>query len=88
MMICKENKNMALQPMSEINGKKMVILTGIFLSPVKCGERAVFTYSGQVVRTSTVSVILEVTAEHIKFETKNSIYIVSYRTLPPSHTCA
>lgn len=87
MMICKENEMMALQPIPETMEKKTITLEGTFIYPVKCGERAIFTYNDHVVRTSTVSEILEITAEYIKFETRNSIYIVSYRNLPP-HTCA
>ena len=88
MMICKENEMMALQSIPETMEKKTVILKGTFISPVKCGERAIFTYNGQVMRTSTVSEILEITADYIKFETRNSIYIVSYHSLLPTHTCA
>ena len=84
MMICKENEMMALQPIPETMEKKTVILKGTFISPVKCGERAIFTYNGQVMRTSTVSEILEITADYIKFETRNSIYIVSYHSLLPT----
>ncbi len=86
-MFFKENI-VAKQPATEIIGKTTVILTGTFLSPVKSGEKALFTYNGQVVRTSTVFEILEITADYIKFETRNSIYIVSYPNLPPTRTCA
>lgn len=86
-MFFKENI-VAKQPATEIIGKTTVILTGTFLSPVKSGEKALFTYNGQVVRTSTVFEILEITADYIKFETRNSIYIVSHPNLPPTRTCA
>lgn len=87
MMICKEN-SMKLQTVSEICEKKMVLLTGTFLAPLKCGEKAIFTYNGQVVRTSTVFNIQEITADYIKFETRNSIYLVRHQDLPPAPTCA
>lgn len=79
---------MTLQAVSEIYGKKMILLSGTFLAPIKCGERAVFTYNGQVVRTSTVLEIQEITAEYIRFETRNSIYMVRHQNLPPARTCA
>lgn len=87
MMFCKENI-VVQQPVSEISTKKTVILMGTFLAPVKRGEKALFTYNGQVVRTSTVFEILEITANYIKFETRNSIYVVSHQNLPPTNTCA
>lgn len=87
MMIFKENST-ELQTVSEICEKKVVLLTGTFLAPLKCGVKAVFTYNGQVVCTSTVLNIQEITADYIKFETRNSIYMVSHQNLPPAHTCA
>lgn len=86
-MIGKKN-DMTLQAVSEIYGKKMILLSGTFLAPIKCGERVVFTYNGQVVRTSTVLEIQEITAEYIRFETRNSIYMVRHQNLPPARTCA
>lgn len=87
MMICKE-KSMELQTVSEICEKKMVLLSGTFLAPLRCGEKAVFTYNGQVMRTSTVLNIQEITADYIKFETRNSIYLVRHQNLPPAPACA
>ena len=86
-MFYKENI-VVQQPVSEISTKKTVILMGTFLAPVKRGEKALFTYNGQVVRTSTVFEILEITANYIKFETRNSIYIVGHQNLPPTNSCA
>lgn len=86
-MICKENTT-KLQTVSEVCEKKMVLLTGTFLAPLKCGVKAVFIYNGQVVRTSTVLNIQEITADYVKFETRNSIYMVHHQNLPPARTCA
>lgn len=87
MMICKENST-ELLTVSEICEKKMILLTGTFLAPLRCGVKAVFTYNGQVVCTSTVLKIQEITADYIKFETRNSIYVVNHQNLPPANTCA
>ena len=73
---------------TEICEKKMVLLSGTFLAPLRCGEKAVFTYNGQVMRTSTVLNIQEITADYIKFETRNSIYLVRHQNLPPAPACA
>ena len=56
--------------------KKDIILTGTILSPIRKEERAFITVNGHVLRTSTVVDLLEVSAEYVKFETRNTIYTV------------
>lgn len=41
-----------------------------------------YLYQGNLIRTSTVQAILEASAGHVRFETQNSIYTVSYNGQP------
>ena len=57
--------------------KKVVLLCGYIVFPLRVGESAIIFYSGGMLRTSAVEVIKQVTHESIVFETQNSIYCVS-----------
>lgn len=41
-----------------------------------------YLYQGNLIRTSTVQALLEALPEYVCFETKNSIYTISYTTIP------
>ena len=57
--------------------KKVVLLSGSIVFPLRVGESAIIFYSGGMLRTSAVERIKQITLESIVFETKNSIYCVS-----------
>lgn len=57
-------------------------ITGNLALPIRIGERAWITASGQSLMTSTVKRILEVSYSGVIFETQNSIYNLGYATVP------
>ena len=64
---------------------QLSINTGASIQPVgtapdvlRPGLPAMYLYHGNLIRTSTVQAILEASASHVRFETLNSIYTISY----------
>ena len=62
--------------------KKHVSLSGRLLFPLKEGQCALIQRGGGVIRTSRVVEILEVTDISVRFETMNTVYLVSTAPVP------
>ena len=62
--------------------KKMVLVSGRLLAPLKEGKCAVIQRGGEFIRTSQVVEILEVTESYARFETMNTLYQVSMSPVP------
>ena len=62
--------------------KTQVYLTGSLVNILRAGTPALYLYQGNLIRTSTVQAILEASPEYVCFETRNSIYTISYTTIP------
>ena len=62
--------------------KTQVYLTGSLVNILRAGTPALYLYQGNLIRTSTVQAILEASPEYVCFETDNSIYTISYTTMP------
>lgn len=58
--------------------KREVSVTGALTDILRPGLPAMYLYQGNLIRTSTVQAILEASASHVRFETLNSIYTISY----------
>ena len=58
--------------------KREVTVTGALTDVLRPGLPAMYLYQGNLIRTSTVQAILEASASHVRFETLNSIYTISY----------
>ena len=58
--------------------KPVISLTGTLARALRPGMPAVYLYQGFLIRTSAVEAILEADRAHVRFETKNSIYSISY----------
>ena len=58
--------------------KPVISLTGTLARALRPGMPAVYLYQGFLIRTSAVEAILEADPNHVRFETKNSIYSISY----------
>ena len=58
--------------------KPVISLTGTLARALRPGIPAVYLYQGFLIRTSAVEAILEADPNHVRFETKNSIYSISY----------
>lgn len=62
--------------------KREVSVTGILNDVLRPGSPVTYLYHGNLIRTSTVQAILEASASHVRFETKNSIYTICYDNSP------
>lgn len=62
--------------------KREVSVTGALTDILRPGLSAMYLYQGNLIRTSTVQAILEASASHVRFETLNSIYTISYNNQP------
>lgn len=62
--------------------KREVSVTGSLTEVLRPGSPVTYLYHGNLIRTSTVQAILEASASHVRFETQNSIYTISYNTPP------
>lgn len=62
--------------------KRQISVTGALMEILRPGLPAVYLYHGNLIRTSAVQAILEASADHVRFETKNSIYTISYNNQP------
>ena len=58
--------------------KKELFITGILSLPLRVNERALFFTSDKSVLTTPVQYIREVSMDGIVFETKNTIYHLTY----------
>ena len=63
---------------NERRRKPVISLTGTLARALRPGMPAVYLYQGLLIRTSAVEAILEADREHVRFETRNSIYSISY----------
>ena len=64
--------------------KKMIYLQGKLLTPLVVGNYAYISRSGQVIRTSHIVAIGEVSSRRVSFETQNSHYYVELAPTPIS----
>ena len=62
--------------------KREISVTGALTDILRPGLPAMYLYQGNLIRTSTVQAILEASASHVRFETLNSIYTISYNNQP------
>lgn len=62
--------------------KRSIFVTGVLADILTPGLPAVYLYQGNLIRTSTVEAILEAAPNHIRFETKTSIYTLSFYQQP------
>lgn len=62
--------------------KREISVTGILTEILRPGSPVTYLYHGNLIRTSAVQAILEVSASHVRFETKNSIYTICYDNPP------
>lgn len=67
--------------------KREVSVTGALTDVLRPGLPAIYLYQGSLIRTSTVQAILEASASHVRFETLNSIYTISYNNQPGQGFC-
>ena len=66
----------------EFTSKRFITVTGTLTSILKPGLPAVYLYQGNLIRTSAVQAILEAAPNHVRFETENSIYTISFFNQP------
>lgn len=71
-------KNKNQEPVS----KRKVTVIGALTDVLRPGLPAMYLYQGNLIHTSTVQAILEASASHVRFETLNSIYTISYNNQP------
>lgn len=64
--------------------KHRISITGTLASKLILGRPAVYLYNGTLIRTNAVETILEMTPDHVEFETNDSIYSISSYKLPGS----
>lgn len=62
--------------------KKQIELTGTLTCVLRPGACATYLYRGNIIRTSIVIAILEAAPDYVRFETKNSIYTITYSSTP------
>lgn len=62
--------------------KKRIDVCGKLLFPLKEGDKAVIVRGGDFIHTSRVVEILEIEADHVIFETMNSVYRVALAPFP------
>lgn len=64
--------------------KKYIYLEGTLLVPLTVGHCAWISYNGNVIRTSSIVAIREMSSHRASFETKNSHYCVELAPTPVS----
>lgn len=62
--------------------KRSIIVTGTLANVLTPGMPALYLYQGNLIRTSAVKAILEAAPNHVRFETQNSIYTLSFYQEP------
>lgn len=62
--------------------KRSVSITATLANVLTPGMPAIYLYQGNLIRTSTVEAILEAAPNHVRFETRNSIYTLSFYHQP------
>lgn len=58
--------------------KRRITVTATLAATLMPGMPAVYLYQGNLIRTTAVEAILEAAPSHVRFETKNSIYTLSF----------
>ena len=66
----------------QLKKKREVSVTGTLSLPLRVGERAWFFVNHRSVFTTTVEQILEVNFDRVIFETRNTIYHLTYAHIP------
>lgn len=65
-----------------IKSKRSINITATLATTLTPGIPAIYFYKGLPVRTSTVETILEAGTDHVKFETKDIIYTITFALIP------
>ena len=68
--------------------KRSIFVTATLANVLTPGMPAVYLYQGSLIRTSAVEAILEAAPNHVRFETKNSIYTLSFYRQPDEQQIA
>lgn len=68
--------------------KRSIFVTATLANVLTPGMPAVYLYHGNLIRTSAVEAILEAAPNHVRFETKNSIYTLSFYNQPDEQQIA
>lgn len=68
--------------------KRSIFVTATLANVLTPGMPAVYLYQGSLIRTSAVEAILEAAPNHVRFETKNSIYTLSFYNQPDEQQIA
>lgn len=58
--------------------KRPITVTATLAAALMPGLPAVYLYHGNLIRTTAVEAILEAAPDHVRFETRNSIYTLSF----------
>ena len=59
--------------------KKNITITGTLTNVLAPGLPPVYLYQGNLVRTTAVEAILEAAPGHVRFETREAVYTLSYK---------
>ena len=62
--------------------KRSVIVTATLANVLTLCMPAVYLYQGNLIRTTAVEAILEAAPNHVRFETKNIIYTLTFYHQP------
>ena len=65
-----------------LKSKRSINITAILTTTLTPGLPAMYIHKGLLVRTTAVENILEAGADHIKFETEDMIYNLSFAPMP------
>lgn len=65
----------------EQKSKRQIAAIGTLLSILRPGIPVMYECMGNTIRTSNVVRILEASPSHVSFETENSIYRISFKTM-------
>lgn len=63
-----------------MNSKRSIHVTAILTTKLIRGLPAMYIHKGLLVRTTAVENILEVSSNHVKFETKDIVYTLSFES--------
>lgn len=58
--------------------KKNITVTGTLANVLAPGLPAIYLYHGNLIRTTAVEAILEAAADHVCFETRETVYTLSF----------
>lgn len=65
-----------------LKSKRSINITATLATTLTPGIPAIYLYKGLPVRTTAVETILEAGTDHVKFETKDIIYTITFAPIP------